>query len=73
MRSHLLARANTEKFQALRHVYQGLLVLVALTAIVAVFIGFHAMASTAAVAAAVPFSRTIPIPGASSRGTMHPA
>ena len=28
MRSHLLARANTEKFQALRRVYQGLLVLV---------------------------------------------
>ena len=52
MRSHLLARANTEKFRALRHVYQGLLVLVALTAIVAVFIGFHAMASTAAVTTA---------------------
>ena len=51
MRSHLLARANTEKFQALRRVYHGLLVLVALTAIVALFVGFHAMTSTAAVAA----------------------
>ena len=45
MRSHLLARANTEKFQALRRVYQGLLVLVALTAVLAIFIGLHAMAS----------------------------
>ena len=43
MRSHLLARANTEKFRALRRVYQGLLVLVALTAFVAIFIGFNAM------------------------------
>jgi hypothetical protein len=51
MRSHLLARANTEKFRALRRVYEGLLVLVALTAVVALFIGFHAMASTTAVAA----------------------
>jgi hypothetical protein len=50
MRSHLLARANTEKFRALRRVYQGLLVLVALTAVVAVFIGFSAMASAAPVA-----------------------
>ena len=45
IRSHLLARANTEKFQALRRVYQGLLVLVALTAVLAIFIGLHAMAS----------------------------
>lgn len=46
MRSHLLARANTEKFQALRRVYQGLLVLVGLTAVLALFIGLHAMAPT---------------------------
>ena len=45
MRSHLLARANSEKFQALGRVYQGLMVLVALTAVLALFIGFHAMAS----------------------------
>ena len=45
MRSHLLARANTEKFQALRRVYQSLLVLVALTAVLALFIGLRAMAS----------------------------
>jgi hypothetical protein len=44
MRSHLLARANTEKFQALRRVYQGLLVLVGLTAVLALIIGLHAMA-----------------------------
>jgi hypothetical protein len=44
MRSHLLARANTEKFSALRRVYQGLLVLVGLTAVLALFIGGHAMA-----------------------------
>lgn len=43
MRSHLLARANTEKFRALRRVYQGLLVLVGLTAVLALFIGVHAM------------------------------
>jgi hypothetical protein len=49
MRSHLLARANTEKFRALRRVYHGLLVLVALTAVVAVFIGLQAMTSTAPV------------------------
>jgi hypothetical protein len=45
IRSHLLARANTEKFQALRRVYQGLLVLVALTGVLALFIGLRAMAS----------------------------
>jgi hypothetical protein len=45
MRSHLLARANTEKFAALRRVYQGLLVLVGLTAVLAIFIGLRAMAS----------------------------
>jgi hypothetical protein len=50
MRSHLLARANTEKFQALRRVYHGLMVLVALTAVVALFIGFHAMTATATIA-----------------------
>jgi hypothetical protein len=44
MRSHLLARANTEKFQALRRVYHGLLVLVGLTAILALYIALHAMA-----------------------------
>ena len=44
MRSHLLARANTEKFQALRRVYQGLLVLVGLTAVLALFIALRAMA-----------------------------
>jgi hypothetical protein len=44
MRSHLLARANNEKFQALRRVYHGLLVLVGLTAMLAVFIALHAMA-----------------------------
>ena len=47
MRSHLLARANTEKFQALRRVYQGLLVLVGLTAVLALFIALHAMAPAA--------------------------
>jgi hypothetical protein len=46
MRSHLLARANTEKFQALRHVYQGLLVLVGLTAVLALFIALRAMTPT---------------------------
>jgi len=46
MRSHLLARANTEKFQALRRVYQGLLVLVGFTAVLALFIGLRAMAPT---------------------------
>jgi hypothetical protein len=46
MRSHLLARANTEKFQALQRVYQGLLVLVGLTAVLALFIALHAMAPT---------------------------
>jgi hypothetical protein len=44
MRSHLLARANSEKFQALRRVYHGLLVLVGLTALLALFIALHAMA-----------------------------
>jgi hypothetical protein len=44
MKSHLLARANTEKFGALRRVYHGLLVLVALTAVLAIFLGIHAMA-----------------------------
>jgi hypothetical protein len=44
MRSHLLARANTEKFRALRRVYHGLLVLVGLTAILAVVIGLRALA-----------------------------
>ena len=43
MRSHLLARANSEKFQALQRVYQGLLVLVGLTALLALFIALHAM------------------------------
>jgi hypothetical protein len=43
MRSHLLARANSEKFHALQRVYQGLLVLVGLTAILALFIALHAM------------------------------
>jgi hypothetical protein len=42
MRSHLLARANTEKFQALRRVYQGLLVLVGLTGVLALVIALHA-------------------------------
>ena len=46
MRSHLLARAHTETFQALRRVYQGLLVLVGLTAVLALFIGLRAMAPT---------------------------
>jgi hypothetical protein len=46
MRSHLLARANTEKFQALGRVYQGLMILVGLTAVLALFIAFHAMAPT---------------------------
>ena len=50
MRSHLLARANSEKFRALRRVYQGLMVLVAMTALVALFIGFQAMSATATVA-----------------------
>lgn len=47
MRSHLLARANTEKFQALRRVYQALLVLVGLTAVLALVIALHAMAPAA--------------------------
>jgi hypothetical protein len=45
MRSHLLARANSEKFQALGRVYQSLMVLVALTAVLAILIGLHALAS----------------------------
>jgi hypothetical protein len=44
MRSHLLARANTEKFQALRRVYQGLLILVGLTAVLALFLALRAIA-----------------------------
>jgi hypothetical protein len=44
MRSHLLARANTEKFGALRRVYHSLLVLVGLTATLALVIALHAMA-----------------------------
>jgi hypothetical protein len=47
MRSHLLARANTGKFEALRRVYQGLLVLVGLTAVLALVIALHAIAPTA--------------------------
>jgi hypothetical protein len=47
IRSQLLARANAEKFQALRRVYQGLLVLVALTAILAMIVGVHAVVPTA--------------------------
>lgn len=43
MRSHLLATANAAKFQALQRVYQGLMVLVALTATLAIFVGFAAM------------------------------
>jgi hypothetical protein len=43
MRSHLLAQANTEKFKALRRVYEGLLVLVGLTAVLALYIALHAM------------------------------
>lgn len=50
LRSHLLARANTEKFQALRRVYHGLLVLVGLTALLAMVIALHSMAPTAVVA-----------------------
>jgi hypothetical protein len=43
VRSHLLAHANAEKFQAIRRVYQGLLVLVTLTALLAIFIGIQAL------------------------------
>jgi hypothetical protein len=46
VRSHLLARANAEKFRALRRVYHGLLVLVGLTAILAAIIGLHVLAGS---------------------------
>ncbi len=55
MRSHLLARANTEKFQALRRVYHGLLVLVGLTAVLALFIALHAMAPAGLQLTGLPF------------------
>jgi hypothetical protein len=42
--SYLLARTNAEKFQALRRVYQGLLVLVGLTAALTIVIGIHVLA-----------------------------
>jgi hypothetical protein len=43
LQAHLLARANAEKFKAVRRVYQGLLILVALTAILITIIGVHVM------------------------------
>ena len=44
VQSYLLARTNAEKFQALRRVYQGLLLLVGLTAALTIVIGIHAIA-----------------------------
>jgi hypothetical protein len=44
MQSHLLARTNLEKFRAIRRVYQGLLVLVVLTASFAIIVALHAFA-----------------------------
>ena len=43
LQAHLLARANAEKFKAVRRVFQGLLILVALTAILITIIGVHVM------------------------------
>jgi hypothetical protein len=44
LQAYLLARANAEKYKAVRRVYQGLVLLVALTAILVVIIAIHAIA-----------------------------
>jgi len=44
LHAYLLARANAEKFDAVRRVYQGLLILVGLTALLIAIIGLHVMA-----------------------------
>ena len=44
LQAYLLARANQEKFQAVRRVYQGLLILVGLTALLVAIIAIHVMA-----------------------------
>ena len=46
LQAYLLARANAEKFQAVRRVFQGLLLLVGLTALLVAIIGLHVMAPT---------------------------
>ena len=43
LQAYLLARANAEKFQAVRRVYHGLLLLVGLTAVLVAIIGLHVM------------------------------
>ena len=44
LQAYLLARANAEKFRAVRRVFQGLLLLVGLTALLVAIIGLHVMA-----------------------------
>jgi len=46
LQAYLLARANADKFQAVRRVFQGLLLLVGLTALLVAIIGLHVMAPT---------------------------
>ena len=46
LQAYLLARANADKFQAVRRVFHGLLLLVGLTAILVAIIGLHVMAPT---------------------------
>ena len=46
LQAYLLARANAEKFQAVRRVFHGLLLLVGLTAILVAIIALHVMAPT---------------------------
>ena len=43
LQAYLLARANADKFQAVRRVFQGLLLLVCLTALLVAIIGLHVM------------------------------
>ena len=43
LQAYLLARANADKFQAVRRVFQGLLLLVGLTALLVAIIGLHVM------------------------------
>jgi hypothetical protein len=44
LQAHLLARANAEKFKAVRRVFQGLLLLVGLTALLVAIIALHVIA-----------------------------
>ena len=46
LQAYLLARANADKFQAVRRVFHGLLLLVGLTALLVAIIGLHVMAPT---------------------------